>query len=77
DPRIREIRGLGLMIGVELKQKAGPIAQAMLAEGILVLLAGTTVLRFLPPLVITRQEIDRVISALTKVLAKTPKDPTE
>ena len=72
DPRIREIRGLGLMIGVELKQKAGPIAQAMLKEGVLVLLAGTTVLRFLPPLVITRQEIDTVVFALTKVLAVAP-----
>jgi acetylornithine/LysW-gamma-L-lysine aminotransferase len=72
DPRIREIRGLGLMIGVELKQKAGPIAQAMLREGVLVLLAGTTVLRFLPPLVITREQIDTVISALAKVLAATP-----
>ncbi|MFI5341771.1 MAG: aminotransferase class III-fold pyridoxal phosphate-dependent enzyme [Candidatus Methylomirabilales bacterium] len=72
DPRIREIRGLGLMIGIELKQKAGPIAQAMLKEGVLVLLAGTTVLRFLPPLVITRQEIDTVIFALTKVLATAP-----
>ena len=77
DSRIREIRSLGLMIGIELKQKAGPIAQAMLAEGILVLLAGTTVLRFLPPLVITRQEIDMVISALTKVLAKAPKESGE
>jgi [amino-group carrier protein]-gamma-(L-lysyl/L-ornithyl)-L-glutamate aminotransferase len=72
DPRIREIRGLGLMIGIELKQKAGPIAQAMLMEGILVLLAGTTVLRFLPPLVITRQEIDSVVSALVKVLSAAP-----
>jgi len=72
DPRIREIRGLGLMIGIELKQKAGPIAQAMLREGVLVLLAGTTVLRFLPPLVITREQIDTVVSALTKVLAATP-----
>ena len=72
DPRIREIRGLGLMIGVELKQKAGPIAQAMLKEGVLVLLAGSTVLRFLPPLVITRQEIDTVVSALTKALAVAP-----
>ncbi len=72
DPRIREIRGLGLMIGMELKQKAAPVAQAMLREGILVLLAGTTVLRFLPPLVITRDEIDAVVSALTKVLAAAP-----
>ncbi|MBI4736319.1 MAG: acetylornithine/succinylornithine family transaminase [candidate division NC10 bacterium] len=71
-PRIREVRGLGLMIGVELKEKAGPIAQAMLQEGVLVLLAGSTVLRFLPPLVITRDEIDAVVSALAKVLASAP-----
>lgn len=71
-PRIREIRGVGLMIGVELKEKAGAIAQAMLREGVLVLLAGTTVLRFLPPLVITREQIDTVISALTRVLASAP-----
>jgi len=66
--RIREIRGLGLMIGVELKEKAGAFAQAMLREGVLVLLAGTTVLRFLPPLVITREQIDAVVSVLSKVL---------
>jgi acetylornithine/LysW-gamma-L-lysine aminotransferase len=72
DPRIREVRGLGLMIGMELKQKAGALAQAMLQEGVLVLLAGSTVLRFLPPLVITREEIDTVVAALTKVLTVTP-----
>ncbi len=76
-PRIREIRGLGLMIGIELKEKAGPIAQAMLREGILVLLAGTTVLRFLPPLVITREEIDTVVSGLTRVLAAAPVSTAE
>jgi len=72
DPRIREVRGLGLMIGMELKQKAGALAQAMLQEGVLVLLAGSTVLRFLPPLVITRQEIDTVVSALIRALAAAP-----
>jgi acetylornithine/LysW-gamma-L-lysine aminotransferase len=71
-PRIREIRGLGLMIGIELKEKAGAFAQAMLREGVLVLLAGTTVLRLLPPLVITRQQIDTVVSALARVLAAAP-----
>ena len=71
-PRIREIRGLGLMIGVELKEKAGPVAQAMMQEGVLILLAGTTVLRFLPPLVITHEEIDAVVAALAKVLAAAP-----
>jgi acetylornithine/succinyldiaminopimelate/putrescine aminotransferase len=41
-------------------------------EGVLVLLAGSTVLRLLPPLVISRDEIDRVVAALTKVLAAAP-----
>ena len=68
-PRVREIRGLGLMIGLELKEKAGPFAQALMQEGVLALLAGTTVLRFLPPLVISREQIDRVVDALAKVLA--------
>jgi acetylornithine/LysW-gamma-L-lysine aminotransferase len=68
-PRVREIRGLGLMIGLELKEKAGPFAQALMQEGVLALLAGTTVLRFLPPLVITREQVDRVVDALAKVLA--------
>ena len=68
-PRIREIRGLGLMIGIELKEKAGAFAQALMREGVLALLAGTTVLRFLPPLVITRDDIDRVVATLARVLA--------
>ncbi len=68
-PRIREVRGLGLMLGIELKEKAGAYAQALMREGVLALLAGTTVLRFLPPLVISREDIDRVVTALTKVLA--------
>jgi acetylornithine/LysW-gamma-L-lysine aminotransferase len=67
--RIREVRGLGLMIGIELKQPAGPAARSLMDEGILVLLAGSTVLRLLPPLVIQPDEVDRVIAALGKVLA--------
>ncbi len=76
-PRIREIRGLGLMIGVEMKDKAGPVAQALMQEGVLALLAGTTVLRFLPPLVITREQVDRVVESLTRVLAAKPSAETE
>ena len=68
-PRIREIRGLGLMIGIEMKDKAGPVAQALMQEGVLALLAGTTVLRFLPPLVITREQVDRVVESLRRALA--------
>ena len=76
-PRIREIRGLGLMIGIELKDKAGPIAQALMQEGVLALLAGTTVLRFLPPLVITREQVDRVVESLTRALAAKPEATAE
>jgi len=76
-PRIREIRGLGLMIGIELKDKAGPVAQALMQEGVLALLAGTTVLRFLPPLVITREQVDRVVDTLTTVLAAGPRAGAE
>ena len=66
--KIREIRGLGLMIGVELKKKAGPYVQKLMKKGIIVLLAGATVIRLLPPLVITRDEIDTVVAALKEVL---------
>ena len=76
-PRIREIRGLGLMIGIEMKDKAGPVAQALMQEGVLALLAGTTVLRFLPPLVITREQVDRVVESLTRALAAKPSAETE
>jgi len=75
--RIREVRGLGLMIGIELKDKAGPVAQALMQEGVLVLLAGTTVLRLLPPLVITRAQVDRVVGALAKVLTANPRAAAE
>jgi acetylornithine/LysW-gamma-L-lysine aminotransferase len=75
--RIREIRGLGLMIGIELKDKAGPVAQALMQAGVLVLLAGTTVLRFLPPLVIAREQVDQVVEALAKVLAAGPRAGAE
>jgi len=75
--RIREIRGLGLMIGIEMKNKAGAITQALMQEGVLALLAGTTVLRFLPPLVITREQVDRVAESLARVLAAKPSAEAE
>ena len=67
--RIREVRGLGLMLGIELKEKAGSCVQRLTEKGIIVLLAGATVIRLLPPLVITKEEIDIALSALREVLA--------
>lgn len=67
-PVIREVRGKGLLIGVELKTKVAPYLKALQAEGVLALPAGLNVLRFLPPAVITYSQIDRVVEAVAKVL---------
>jgi acetylornithine/LysW-gamma-L-lysine aminotransferase len=66
--KIREIRGLGLMLGIELKEKAGPYVQKLMEKGVIVLLAGATVIRLLPPLVITKEEINTVVGALKDIL---------
>ena len=66
--KIREVRGLGLMLGIELKEKAGPYVQKLTEKGVIVLLAGATVIRLLPPLVITKEEIDRVVEAVKETL---------
>jgi len=66
--KIRQVRGLGLMIGIELKEKAGPYVQMLMEKGVIALLAGATVIRLLPPLVISREEIDTVVSVLEEIL---------
>jgi len=67
-PLIREVRGLGLMVGIELKQKVAPYLQALQERHILALNAGLVTIRLLPPLVITREQLDRVVAALKEVL---------
>lgn len=69
-PLIREVRGLGLMIGIELKQKVAPYLQALTEKGILALPAGMTVIRLLPPLVIEKEQLDEVIAVLKEVLSE-------
>jgi len=67
-PKIREVRGLGLIVGVELKEKAGPYIQQLMERGILVLGAGPTVIRYLPPLVIGGDDLKRVAAETAKIL---------
>ena len=66
--RVRALRQVGLMIGVELKERCRPYIEALAADGVLTLPAGTTVIRMLPPLVITEGQIDEVVEALARVL---------
>ncbi len=67
---VREIRHLGLMIGIELKEKSTPYLQKLLEKGVLALPAGTTVIRLLPPLTISRDELDFVAGKIAEVLSK-------
>ena len=67
--KVRDLRQMGLMIGIELKEKATPYLMALMDEGVLALSAGPTVIRLLPPLTITRDELDVVVNSLLKVLA--------
>ena len=67
-PLIREVRGLGLMLAVELKSKSLPFLRALSDRGVLALPAGSTVLRFLPPLVITEAEVDTTLTHVSEVL---------
>ena len=68
---VREVRHLGLMIGIELRKKAIPIIKQMQEQGILVLPAGSTVIRLLPPLVIEKKQLDVALEALVSVLHTT------
>jgi len=67
-PLVRELRGLGLMVGIELKQKVASYLQEMETRGVIALPAGMTVIRLLPPLVITYAQLDQVIAVLAEVL---------
>lgn len=67
--QVREVRGLGLMIGMELRQKATPLLKALMDRGVLALPAGPTVVRFLPPLVIQRTDLMAVAETVAELLA--------
>ena len=65
---VREVRGLGLMIGMEFRFDVLNIILKSMERGVLVLDAGRNILRFLPPLVIKREHINRVIAVLDTVM---------
>lgn len=65
---VKAIRGKGFMIGIECENKVVPYIQALIDKGVLTLNAGDYVLRLLPPLIVTKEEIDHFITTLKDVL---------
>jgi acetylornithine/LysW-gamma-L-lysine aminotransferase len=67
-PVVRGARGMGLMIGMELKGKVGPYLAELAERGVLAYSAGATVMRFLPPLVISQKDIETVVKHVAEIL---------
>ncbi len=69
-PKVREVRGLGLMIGIELKGRAAPYLETLAREGILAIGGGSNVIRLLPPLVIGESEWFHALDTIGAVLSR-------
>ena len=65
-----EVRGLGLMVGVELEANCPEIVNAARERGVLLNATSEHVLRMVPPLVVGTEEIDRVVKVLAEILEK-------
>lgn len=78
-PAIKEVRGLGLMIGVELHDAtlAGDIARELMERKIIINRTSDTVLRFLPPYILKEKHVDIAVDALTELLSQHESNSTE
>jgi predicted acetylornithine/succinylornithine family transaminase len=68
---VKEVRGRGLILGMELKIDGTEIVKEMMKKGFLINCTMNRVLRFLPPLIITEEEVDRMVQSLEEVFKKT------
>ncbi len=64
---VADIRGMGLMIGMELTRDGGPIVKSCMDKGLLINCTAGNVLRFIPPLIVTEKEIDHLIDVLEQI----------
>jgi acetylornithine aminotransferase len=72
---VREVRGRGLILGMELEIEGGEIVKQAMQRGLLINCTVGKVLRFVPPLIVSREEIDEAIAILDEVLAGLPGSP--
>jgi acetylornithine/LysW-gamma-L-lysine aminotransferase len=67
---IREIRGMGLMIGIEMKFEVKDILMDGISEGVLLLYSGRNIIRLLPPLVLSEQDVTKVLEVLDRLMVR-------
>ncbi|MDQ3513919.1 MAG: aminotransferase class III-fold pyridoxal phosphate-dependent enzyme, partial [Chloroflexota bacterium] len=67
-PKVRAVRGRGLMIGIDLKERVTPTLRALQDHGVLALAAGNLTLRLLPPLIWDDAQVDELLAAMDAVL---------
>ncbi|KAB7705274.1 acetylornithine transaminase [Bacillus aerolatus] len=67
-PQVKKLKGKGLMIGIELTEEAAPYVTAAREKGLLILTAGTHILRLLPPLNVTAEEIEQAVAILVETI---------
>lgn len=64
---IADIRGMGLLVGMELTRDGGPVVKACMERGVLINCTAGNILRFMPPLIVTEKEIDHLLDILEQV----------
>ena len=67
---IEDIRGLGLLVGLKLSTPGAPIVAECMRRGFLINCTQENILRFIPPLIITNQEIDALIACLDDIFSE-------
>ncbi len=67
---VKEVRGKGLMVGIECNQAVSSVVKELINQGVLILNASPNVLRLLPPLIVTYDEIDEVVGLIKQALVK-------
>lgn len=65
--KIKDVRGKGLMMGMELYRQAGDVVSEMLKKGVILISAGTSIIRFVPPLIVEKEHIDIMCEKLEEV----------
>ncbi|MBR5589769.1 MAG: aminotransferase class III-fold pyridoxal phosphate-dependent enzyme, partial [Phascolarctobacterium sp.] len=68
--KVKEVRGRGLILGMELVKEGKPVVESCLKEHVIVNCTAGNVIRLVPPLIVTKEEIDKVVQALDKALAE-------